>query len=28
MLLLHAGEVVSSERLVDSIWGEEPPDGA
>jgi DNA-binding SARP family transcriptional activator len=26
MLLLHAGEVVSTERLVDAIWGEEPPD--
>jgi DNA-binding SARP family transcriptional activator len=26
MLLLHTGEVVSTERLVDAIWGEEPPD--
>ena len=25
ILLLHAGEVVTTERLVDAIWGEEPP---
>src|SRR3954469_2643683 len=25
LLLLHANEVVSSDRLVDEIWGEEPP---
>jgi DNA-binding SARP family transcriptional activator len=25
ILLLHAGEVVSSERLIDGIWGDEPP---
>ncbi|MGA9762179.1 MAG: BTAD domain-containing putative transcriptional regulator [Gaiellaceae bacterium] len=25
MLLLEAGRVVSSERLIDAIWGEEPP---
>ena len=25
VLLLHANEVVSSERLVDELWGEEPP---
>ena len=24
-LLLHAGEVVTPERLVDAIWGDEPP---
>ena len=24
-LLLHAGEVVTAERLVDAIWGEDPP---
>jgi DNA-binding SARP family transcriptional activator/WD40 repeat protein len=24
-LLLHAGEVVTTERLVDAIWGDEPP---
>ncbi|HEY5629561.1 MAG TPA: BTAD domain-containing putative transcriptional regulator, partial [Candidatus Limnocylindrales bacterium] len=24
-LLLHAGEVVTTERLVDAVWGEEPP---
>src|SRR4051812_43488135 len=26
VLLLHAGEVVSTERLVDAIWAEEPPE--
>jgi DNA-binding SARP family transcriptional activator len=25
MLLLEAGRVVSSERLIDAVWGEEPP---
>ena len=25
VLLLHANEVVSSERLIDELWGEEPP---
>ena len=25
MLLLHAGEVVSTDRLIDEIWGERPP---
>jgi DNA-binding SARP family transcriptional activator len=25
MLLLHANEVVSSERLIDELWGEAPP---
>lgn len=25
VLLLHAGHVVSSDRLVDELWGEEPP---
>src|SRR5438105_9385824 len=25
-LLLHAGEVVSSDRLIDDLWGEEPPE--
>ena len=25
-LLLHAGEVVSSDRLIDEVWGEEPPE--
>src|SRR5438270_12386133 len=28
MLLLHAGEVVSSDRLIDELWGERPPPGA
>jgi DNA-binding SARP family transcriptional activator len=28
VLLLHAGEVVSAERLVDELWGEEPPPSA
>jgi DNA-binding SARP family transcriptional activator len=26
ILLLHANEVVSSDRLVDELWGEEPPE--
>ena len=25
LLLLHAGEVVSSDRLIDGLWGEEAP---
>jgi YVTN family beta-propeller protein len=25
ILLLHAGEVVSSDRLIDGLWGERPP---
>jgi DNA-binding SARP family transcriptional activator len=25
MLLLHAGEVVSSDRLIDTLWGDSPP---
>ena len=25
VLLLHANEIVSSERLIDEIWGEDPP---
>ena len=25
VLLLHAGEVVSVDRLIDELWGEEPP---
>jgi predicted ATPase/DNA-binding SARP family transcriptional activator/Tfp pilus assembly protein PilF len=28
VLLLHAGEVVSAERLVDELWGEDPPKSA
>ena len=28
MLLLHANEVVSVDRLVDELWGERPPTGA
>jgi class 3 adenylate cyclase len=27
-LLLHANEVVSSERLIDALWGERPPETA
>jgi DNA-binding SARP family transcriptional activator len=26
VLLLHAGEVVSSDRLIDELWGDEPPE--
>jgi len=26
LLLLHAGEVVSSDRLIDDLWGDEPPE--
>src|SRR6516165_1879950 len=25
ILLLHAGEVVSSDRLIEELWGERPP---
>jgi DNA-binding SARP family transcriptional activator len=25
LLLLHANEVVSTDRLVDDLWGEQPP---
>jgi DNA-binding SARP family transcriptional activator len=28
VLLLHAGQVVSAERLIDELWGEEPPETA
>jgi DNA-binding SARP family transcriptional activator len=28
VLLLHAGEVVSAERLIDELWGERPPQTA
>ena len=28
ILLLHANEVVSSDRLIDDLWGEEPPETA
>ena len=28
VLLLHAGEVVSTERLIDALWGERPPASA
>jgi DNA-binding SARP family transcriptional activator len=28
MLLLHAGEVVSSDRLIDALWGASPPHSA
>jgi DNA-binding SARP family transcriptional activator len=28
VLLLHANQVVSSERLIDELWGEEPPKAA
>jgi len=28
ILLLHAGEVVSVDRLIDALWGESPPDDA
>ena len=28
MLLLNAGEVVSSDRLIDELWGESPPSDA
>jgi DNA-binding SARP family transcriptional activator len=28
VLLLHANEAVSSERLIDQLWGDEPPESA
>src|SRR5246500_1272472 len=28
MLLLHAGEAVSTDRLIDAVWGERPPASA
>jgi YVTN family beta-propeller protein len=28
LLLLHAGEVISADRLIDDLWGERPPPGA
>jgi DNA-binding SARP family transcriptional activator len=28
LLLLHANEVVSAERLIDELWGERPPESA
>ena len=28
ILLLHRGEVVSVDRIVDELWGERPPDKA
>lgn len=28
ILLLNVNEVVSSERLIDDLWGEHPPDSA
>jgi DNA-binding SARP family transcriptional activator len=28
LLVLHANETLSTERLVDELWGERPPDGA
>jgi predicted ATPase/DNA-binding SARP family transcriptional activator/Tfp pilus assembly protein PilF len=28
VLLLHAGQVASTERLIDELWGENPPDTA
>ncbi|MCA1843652.1 MAG: winged helix-turn-helix domain-containing protein, partial [Actinobacteria bacterium] len=28
LLLLSANRVVSSERLADDLWGNQPPDGA
>jgi DNA-binding SARP family transcriptional activator len=28
MLLLHPNEVVSSDRLIDALWGQRPPDNA
>src|SRR6478736_1720443 len=26
ILLLHAGEIVSSDRLIDDLWGDDPPE--
>ncbi len=28
LLLIHANEVVSTDRIIDSVWGESPPDTA
>ena len=28
VLLLHAGDVVSASRLIDAVWGDDPPDTA
>ena len=28
LLLIHANEVVPSERLIDELWGADPPAGA
>ena len=28
VLLLHANEVVSRDRLIDELWGEDPPETA
>jgi hypothetical protein len=28
VLVLHRGEAVSSDRLIDEIWGEQPPASA
>src|SRR5262245_1306233 len=28
VLLVHAGEVVSTEQLIDALWGESPPASA
>jgi predicted ATPase/DNA-binding SARP family transcriptional activator/class 3 adenylate cyclase len=28
VLLLHAGQVVSADRLIDALWGEDPPETA
>jgi DNA-binding SARP family transcriptional activator len=28
VLLLHAGQVVSADRLIDELWGEDPPQTA
>jgi DNA-binding SARP family transcriptional activator len=28
VLLLHAGQVVAVERLIDELWGQDPPDTA
>ena len=28
MLLLHANEVVSRDRLIEALWGERPPPSA
>jgi DNA-binding SARP family transcriptional activator len=28
VLVVHRGEVVSADALVEALWGEEPPEGA